>query len=122
MAVDKKQVELIVEQVLAKLSTAEPATSTGTYDGGAEGVFQEMDAAIQAAVVAHQQLVQLPLAVRAKIIQAIRDVGWTNREEYGRMELEETDLGAIALSCNASEASSTRCLISLSDTFRLRRP
>ena len=96
MAVDKKQVELIVEQVLQKLSVLEPATPPSIQDGGADGVFQEMEDAIQAAVIAHQQLVQLPLAVRGKIIQAIRDVGWANREEYGRMELEETDLGAAA--------------------------
>jgi len=96
MTVDKKQVELIVEQVLEKLSISEPAASSAIPDGGADGVYQEMEDAIQAAVVAHQQLVQLPLDVREKIIQSIRDVGWANREEYGRMELEETDLGAVA--------------------------
>ncbi len=96
MAVDKKQVELIVEQVLERLSVAESATSPGNHEDNAEGVFQEMEDAIQAAVIAHQQLLQLPLAPREKIIQAIRDVGWANREEYAGMELEETDLGAVS--------------------------
>ncbi len=74
MAVDKKQIELIVEQVLQKLSDSEPATSRTDHDDGADGVFQEMEDAIQAALIAHRQLVQLPLAVREKIIQTIRDV------------------------------------------------
>ena len=96
MTVDKKQVERIVEQVLERLSVAETATSPGNHEDNAGGVFQEMEDAIQAAVIAHQQLLQLPLAPREKIIQAIRDEGWANREEYARMELEETDLGAVS--------------------------
>ncbi len=96
MNIDKKQVELIVAQVLEKLSISEPALSPDIPDDGAGGVFQEMEDAIQSALIAHQQLVQLPLSMRAKIIQAIRDVGWANREEYGQMELEETDLGAAS--------------------------
>ena len=97
MTIDRKQLELIVEKVLEELSsagqTAAPAVPSAKV---ADGVFQEMEDAIQAAVAAHRQLVQLPLAVREKIIQSIRDTGWANREEYGRMELEETDLGAAA--------------------------
>jgi propionaldehyde dehydrogenase len=54
-----------------------------------------MEDAIQAAADAQQALVRLPLSTREKIIQTMRDVGWTNREEYGRMELEEADLGAV---------------------------
>lgn len=96
MTIDKKQVEIIVEKVLQQLSSSGQNTVSPGSDGGADGVFQEMEDAIQAAVAAHRQLVQLPLAVRGKIIQAIRDVGWSNREEYGRMELEETDLGAVS--------------------------
>jgi acyl-CoA reductase-like NAD-dependent aldehyde dehydrogenase len=96
MNIDRKQVELIVEKVLQELSvsTQNPAVTVST--GGVHGVFQQIEDAIQAAVAAHRQLVQLPLAVREKIVQAIRDVGWVNREEYARMELQETDLGAVA--------------------------
>jgi len=97
MAIDKNQIELIVEMVLEGLSAAAqtatpPAPAPSATDG--DGVFREMEDAIQAAVVAHQELIRLPLAVRERIIQSIRDVGWTNREEYGCMELQETELGA----------------------------
>ncbi|UCD82695.1 MAG: aldehyde dehydrogenase [Desulfobacterales bacterium] len=97
MKIDRKQLELVVEKVLEGLSSAgQTAAAAGPSAKVADGVFQEMEDAIQAAVVAHQELIQLPLAVRERIIQSIRDVGWANREEYGHMELQETDLGAVA--------------------------
>ena len=96
MEIDKKQIEIIVEKVVRELALSNETTAPANPVGGENGVFQEMEDAIQAAVVAHEQLVQLPLANRQKIVQVIRDTGWANREEYGRLELEETDLGAIA--------------------------
>ncbi|MGD8283889.1 MAG: aldehyde dehydrogenase [Desulfobacterales bacterium] len=96
MAIDKNQIEIIVEKVMQELAASPKNTAATNSTGKSDGVYQEMEDAIQAAVVAHHQLVQLPLAVREKIIQAIRDTGWANREEYGRMELEETDLGNAA--------------------------
>jgi acyl-CoA reductase-like NAD-dependent aldehyde dehydrogenase len=95
MGIDRKQVESIVEKVLEGLSLSSQSTSTTKSNVIVDGVFQEMEGAIQGAVVAHQELVSLPLAVREKIIQAIRDVGWANRQEYGQMELEEAELGAV---------------------------
>jgi acyl-CoA reductase-like NAD-dependent aldehyde dehydrogenase len=96
MNIDKHQIETIVKKVLRELDASSPNAAITSPAGASDGVFQEMEDAIQAAVVAHQQLVQLPLDIRGKIIQAIRDTGWANREEYGRMELEETDLGSAA--------------------------
>jgi acyl-CoA reductase-like NAD-dependent aldehyde dehydrogenase len=103
MTIDKKQIELIIEQVMEKLIVSEtlasqdnPGANDTLPNKGEHGVFQEMEDAIQAAVDAHQQLLLLPLEIREKIIQAIRDVGWANREEYGQMELDETDLGSVS--------------------------
>lgn len=90
----KRQIELAVEKVMKELSNsteilAQPADSTG-----GDGVFQEMEEAIQAALIAQKTLLRLSLAKRSEIIQAIRDTGRENRQEYGRMELDETDLGS----------------------------
>jgi propionaldehyde dehydrogenase len=95
MHIDKEQIERIVERVMEDLAASgqtrpsEPTVSAG------DGVFREMEDAIQAAATAHEQLVMLPLALREQIVQAIRDVGGANREEYGRMELAEAELGAV---------------------------
>ncbi len=94
--IDRKQVELIVEQVIKKIPVSQPAVSSGNSNNVVNGVFHKMEDTIQAAVIAHKELVQLSLPVREKIIQAIRDIGWANREEYGRMELEETEIGAVS--------------------------
>ena len=97
MSIDRKQVELIVEKVLEGLSASgQSSPADNPSPTGSGGVFKEMEDAIQAAAAAQRELVRLPLATREKIIQAMRDVGWANREEYGRMELEETDLGAVS--------------------------
>ena len=105
MSVDKKQVEQIVEQVMEKLAASGPTAALSSPDEDALGVFDEMEGAIQAAVTAHQQVVQVPLAIRGKMIQAIRDVGWANREEYAKMEFEETDLGSESGSILKMEAA-----------------
>ena len=96
MAIDKSQIEIIVEKVLQEIAAAPQNTASTNHASISDGVFPEMEEAIQAAIGAHHQLMKFSLATREKIIQAIRDTGWTNREEYGRLELEETDLGAAA--------------------------
>jgi propionaldehyde dehydrogenase len=75
--------------------SAEDNIPSGT-DTVVDGVFQDMEACIQAAAAAQKKLVALPLAVREKIIEAIRHVGRTQANEYGQMEFEETGLGKAA--------------------------
>ncbi len=96
MAIDRKQIEMIIEQVIKKIPVSQPTVSLGNYDNGVNGVFQDMETMIQAAVISQKKLVQLPMLVREKIIQAIRDVGWINREKYGQMERKETEIGAVS--------------------------
>jgi propionaldehyde dehydrogenase len=98
MKFDEKLVNQIVEKVVQKLaeksieSSQEPI-APNDHAGSGDGVFQNMDGCINAAVRAQKKLLALPLENRRKIIQAIRDTASANAEEYGRMELEETGLG-----------------------------
>jgi acyl-CoA reductase-like NAD-dependent aldehyde dehydrogenase len=98
MNFDEKLVDQIVEKVFEKLSgkTAEanpqpvaPSEPSGIQDG----VFQDMETCIQAAVSAQKKLLALPLENRRKIIEAIRDTASAKATEYGRMEFDETGLG-----------------------------
>jgi propionaldehyde dehydrogenase len=101
MGLDENRIEQIVEIVVSRLQqeevdlSAEDNIPSGT-DTVADGVFQDMEACIQAAAAAQKKLVALPLAVREKIIEAIRQVGLTQANEYGQMEFEETGLGKAA--------------------------
>ena len=101
MALDEGRIEQIVEIVVRRLqqegvdlSVADNVPSgTGAVT---DGVFREMEECIQAATAAQKKLVAQPLAVREEIIKAIRQVGLTRADEYGRMEYEETGLGKAA--------------------------
>ena len=98
MKLDEKLINQIVEAVVLKLSArqveiGEPDKITPEKTAICDGVFQEMEPCILAACDAQKELLALSLGVRCKIIQAIRDTGLTNAQDYGRMEFEETGLG-----------------------------
>lgn len=100
MSLDEAQIERIVDTVLRRLtadgggvSLAQPPL--GESPGVSDGVFQEMETCIQAAADAQRRLVALPLAVRADIVQTVRDTGTAHAELYARMEFEETGLGKL---------------------------
>ncbi|MBW2467926.1 MAG: aldehyde dehydrogenase, partial [Deltaproteobacteria bacterium] len=98
MKLDERGIEHIVETVINRLQKegieiSEPARSPESSSTGSDGVFHDIEDAIEAAATAQKQLLTLPLKAREHIIQAIRDTGNANAETYGRMEFEETGLG-----------------------------
>lgn len=110
MSLDERLVEQLVELVTNRLQQegieiSEPESPPAEPEGGTQGVFQKIDDAIQAAFIAQKKLVALPLTVRERIIQALRDVGLANAEEYGRMEFEETGLGKMEDNVKKNQAA-----------------
>ncbi len=109
MNLDEKMINQIVETVVRKLAQNEFQTTkkveTEAETRIKDGVFQDMEETIAAAQKAQQELVALPLSVREKIIQAIRDVGMSNAQAYARMEFEETGLGKEEDNLKKIEAS-----------------
>lgn len=97
MDIGKEEIEQIVTQVLKRMEVDKTTADSVFKDSqaGQSGVFQDMEDAIQAAVAAQKVFIQVPLELREKMIQAVRDVGWKNRELYSQMELEECDLGSV---------------------------
>jgi len=98
MQVNDKLVNQIVDAVVQRLSENEtppnkPVDRPGPRNTDSPGVFQKMDDCIPAAVAAQKKLLNLPFDTRRRVIQAIRDTGQANADEYGRMEFEETELG-----------------------------
>ena len=57
------------------------------------GIFSNMEDAVQAAVIAQRELIQMPLSKRKEIIQAIRDVIITNSDLISSNAAEETGFG-----------------------------
>jgi acyl-CoA reductase-like NAD-dependent aldehyde dehydrogenase len=98
MDFNEKVVNQIVEKVVAKLAehnVEEHQTQSVSENrpGAGDGVFQDMDRCIDEAAAAQKRLLALPVETRRKIIQAIRETGMANAEQYGRIEFEETGLG-----------------------------
>lgn len=98
MKFDEKLVDQIVEKVVEKLAGKsvkgnQPQVALDDPSGIRDGVFQDVEACIKAAVLAQKKLLALPLENRRQIIEAIRDTASAHAAEYGRMEFEETGLG-----------------------------
>jgi acyl-CoA reductase-like NAD-dependent aldehyde dehydrogenase len=75
---------------------ASPAVRTsGSASAGKDGVFSDMDAAVEAATRAQKVLLDLSLEKRKEIIAAMREVGLREHETLARRAVEETKLGRV---------------------------
>ena len=110
MKLDERGIEQIVDMVINRLQKegvelSDSDSSPNPSNNAADGVFHEIEDAIQAASIAQKKLLALPLKTREGIIQAIRNVGKTNASDYGRMEFEETGLGKLEDNIQKNQAA-----------------
>ena len=110
MEIDERRIHSIVERVLAQLDQAAgtsaverpsqapvkppPGTEMGV-PSGQDGIFPDVDMAIAAAEVAFRTLDGMPLAVRARLIEAMRKAAQDDAELLARMAREETGMGRL---------------------------
>ncbi|KKB34512.1 aldehyde dehydrogenase family protein [Bacillus thermotolerans] len=87
MAVQERDLESIVKKVLEELSRKEETPEAG------QGVFEDMNDAIEAAEQAQKELIKLSLEERGAIIEAIREASRKHVETFARMAVEETGMG-----------------------------
>jgi aldehyde dehydrogenase len=100
-SVDEALVAGIVDEVIRRLGAAVAAPAV---DGRAarptgpsqHGVFSSVDAAVEAATRAQRELMDTTLREREKAVECIRRVMRRDKDELGRMEFEETQLGKLA--------------------------
>jgi aldehyde dehydrogenase len=110
---DEQRIAEIVERVMARLGTGvaghgaaapPPGVSAGSHLTGAGpgasriprgtlGVFQDPDQAVQAARRGFEANERAPMAMRAAMVQAMRDVTAANLRELSQYAVEETGLG-----------------------------
>src|SRR3990172_9452116 len=92
MNLNAKQIDAIVEKIVARLSEGETSPAR-TVDVG-YGILQTMDEAVRAAHQAHRDLMEnTSLEKRREIIEVFRRVSRENAKEWARMELEEAQMG-----------------------------
>lgn len=100
---NEQAIRQVVEEVLATLGRTPGKSPSNGQNGHSVprstsrtwGVFSEVDQAVAAAQDAFEQLRQLPMEDRAKIIQIVRDICFEQASELGRKEFEETKIGRL---------------------------
>lgn len=100
MEINEKDLKLIIESVLNKLESAkiDKAISNDSLNrtsSGQDGIFEEVNAAVDAAEAAHLELIKLTLDQRREIIRSIRKIIMSNLEEISKLAVEETTFGRV---------------------------
>jgi acyl-CoA reductase-like NAD-dependent aldehyde dehydrogenase len=100
MEINEKDLKLIIESVVNKLESTKSDkkildSSLNRLSLGQDGIFEEVNAAVDAAEVAHLELVKLTLEKRREIIRSIRKVIMSNLEEISKLAVEETTFGRV---------------------------
>jgi acyl-CoA reductase-like NAD-dependent aldehyde dehydrogenase len=100
MEINEKDLKLIIESVLDKLESDKSDkkildSSLNIPSSGQDGIFQEVNAAVDAAEAAHLELIKLTLEKRREIIRSIRKIIMSNLEEISKLAVEETTFGRV---------------------------
>ena len=88
MSVNERMVQDIVQEVVAKMQIASDVT-------GNHGVFQDMNAAIEAAKKTQKVVARMSMDQREKIISNIRARIKEHAEIFARMGVQETGMGNV---------------------------
>ncbi|NOZ21993.1 MAG: aldehyde dehydrogenase EutE [Planctomycetes bacterium] len=100
MSIDENIVSRIVEKVVERLQDGKKGTESRPSADAAplglgDGLFDDVESAIEAARIAQEQLDAETLALRGKLIAAIRKAALENAETLAREAVEEGGLGRI---------------------------
>jgi len=100
MEINEKDLKLIIENVLDKLGSDKSDktildSSLNKTSSSQDGIFEEVNSAVDAAEAAHLELAKLPLEKRKEIIRSIRKTITSNLEEISKLAVEETTFGRV---------------------------
>ena len=99
MEINEKDLKLIIESVFDKLESTESdkkiLDSSLSRISGQDGIFEEVNAAVDAAEAAQLELIKLTLDQRKEIIRSIRKTIMGNLEEISKLAVEETTFGRV---------------------------
>lgn len=98
MSISENDIRTMVAEVVKGLSlggsSPQPAVPS-VSPGNGEGVFPDIESAIQAAKAAFRQFQDLSLAVRRRMIAEIRSAALANAEKLSQMAVNETGFGRL---------------------------
>lgn len=92
MAVEARELERIVQEVIKKIVNGSLPGSSTRHPGG---IFETMDEAVKAAKCAQKELIGLRIEERERLLKAMRQAAIDHAEELARMAAEETGMGRV---------------------------
>lgn len=97
MQISEKDIQKLVEQVLANMTGQKSANVSNSASEIAlgNGVFSTVEEAVNAAKMAESKMRSVSLESRRKMIQAMRDISIQHAKELAIMAVEETGLGRV---------------------------
>jgi aldehyde dehydrogenase len=96
-AIDEKLVAKVVGEVLARLKTSQPKAAGSPASSGQTGfgVYEDMNAAVEAAQRSFEKLREGGMTARKKAIAVIRKLCVQKAKEWGEIEFNETKIGRL---------------------------
>ena len=102
MTINEEQIRSIVQSVVKRLTDenalssapASPATPLPLISVG-DGIFDDLEEAINAAENAQKELMRLPLVKREEIIEAMRQAGRDNAKKMSILAQQESGMGRV---------------------------
>jgi propionaldehyde dehydrogenase len=96
MSISRDELDLIVREVVKNLKSSGSApTASAASVPARSGIFETMEEAIAAATEAQKKLTELPLKLRAKMIENMRKRCLERVDELARLGNEETGYGRV---------------------------
>ncbi len=96
MQVTDQLVRSVVSQVLAQMRNGKAPANGKAAPSSGSGVFDDVDAAVSAAVAAQHEFEARGLDDRRKAVACVRKICLEQAEQLGHEELEETKIGRLA--------------------------
>ena len=92
---DTQMITSVVEEVLGRLAAGPHLATAGVARGSSDGLFAEVDPAVEAAARGQEQLVEAGLDAREAICNLLKKIAKENADEWGAFELRETGVGRL---------------------------
>src|ERR1035438_2519344 len=85
----------VVSRLQAQMNGAATQPTPPVGAAGNDGVFETVDEAMKAATEAQKKVAALSLEDRGRMISIIRGLCESRKQEFGKLELDETGLGRL---------------------------
>lgn len=96
MQQEDKYISDIVRKVIGEIEKQSLGNVSGYSGASSNGIFDDVNSAVEAAKTAQKKWADTPKLVKAKIIEELRNCMHANAEEFSKRAVAETGMGRVA--------------------------